>query len=91
MSEPILPTRIDDHYWIVAGDESRLWSSARGAYVAAADATYAAWRDAGGVATRIASEAELDAVARRGGARRARPQPAAAASAEVDDHLAHHR
>jgi hypothetical protein len=59
VSAPILPTRIDDHYWIVAGDDSRLWSSARGAYVAAADATYAAWRASGGVASRIASAAEL--------------------------------
>lgn len=62
MSETILPIRVDDHYWIVAGDESRLWSSARAAYVAAEDAAYAAWRASGAVATRIASEAELDAV-----------------------------
>ncbi len=48
-----------DHYWIVGGDETRAWSSASGDYVAAGDKAYAAWRDAGGETTRIASEAEL--------------------------------
>ena len=48
-----------DHYWIVGGDETRAWSSASGDYVAAGDKVYAAWRDAGGATTRIASEAEL--------------------------------
>ncbi|MCB1500453.1 MAG: hypothetical protein KDK07_11810 [Bauldia sp.] len=62
MSEAILPIRVDDHYWIVADDESRLWSSARAAYVAPDDAAYAAWQSSGAVATRIASEAELDVV-----------------------------
>ena len=47
MSEAILPIRVDDHYWIVADDESRLWSSARAAYVAPDDAAYAAWQSSG--------------------------------------------
>lgn len=43
-----------DWYWIVGGDESRLWSSAAGAWVDEMP-------DGAGV-TRIASEAELDEV-----------------------------
>ena len=46
-------------YWIVAGDESRVWSSKASAYVPADDATYQAWREAGGIPTRIGSEQEL--------------------------------
>lgn len=46
-------------YWIVAGDETLLWSSARKAYVPVADATYQAWRGTGGWPTRIDSEASL--------------------------------
>jgi hypothetical protein len=48
-----------DHYWLV-GD--RIWSSALPGYVAAEDAIYAAWVDAGSWPTRIASEEELDEV-----------------------------
>ncbi|CAL8972927.1 hypothetical protein RHODGE_RHODGE_01042 [Rhodoplanes serenus] len=48
-----------DHYWIVAGDETRVWSSARGDYVPTNDAPYTAWREAGGVATRISTEQDL--------------------------------
>jgi hypothetical protein len=50
------------HYWIVAGDDTQVWSSALPGYVAADNADYLAWRDAGGLPTRIASEEELDAV-----------------------------
>lgn len=48
MTKPFNPA---DWYWIVAGDESRFWSSAAGAYIAALI-------DDAGV-TRIASEDEL--------------------------------
>ncbi len=48
-----------DHYWIVGGDENRLWSSARAVYVAAEDAVLAGAVAAGLSPTRIASEAEL--------------------------------
>lgn len=48
-----------DHYWIVSGDETRVWSSARAAYVPADDAGYAAWREMGRVATRIATDQDL--------------------------------
>lgn len=46
-------------YWIVAGDETKLWSSAGMAYVAADDAGYEAWLSAGGHPTRIVNAAEL--------------------------------
>lgn len=52
----------DNWYWIVAGDETRVWSSAASAYVPADDVTYQAWREAGGIPTRIASEPELAGV-----------------------------
>lgn len=50
-----------DWFWIVAGDETRWWSSAAGAYVAA---PVRAFLDAGGLPTRIAGEAELADVLR---------------------------
>lgn len=46
-------------YWIVAGVETQLFSSASGNYVPASDATYQAWLAGGNVPTRIASEDEL--------------------------------
>lgn len=46
-------------YWIVGGDETRAYSSAAGDYVPSANATFTAWKAAGGVPTRIASEEEL--------------------------------
>lgn len=49
-------------YWLVGGDQSRVWSSAAAAYVPADDATYEAWLGAGNLPTRIASEAELQEV-----------------------------
>ncbi len=51
-----------NHYWIVAGDADRLWSSAAPGYVMADDASYLAWHASGGPPTRIASEEDLDAV-----------------------------
>mgnify|MGYP001580423970 CR=1 FL=1 len=49
----------DAHYWHVAGDALRAWSSAEVKYVAADSETTTAWLERGGVPTRIASEAEL--------------------------------
>lgn len=46
-------------YWIVAGEESQVYSSAKPGFVPATDAGYAAWLDDGGMATRIASLDEL--------------------------------
>jgi hypothetical protein len=51
-----------DWYWIVAGDESRVFSSKTGDYVQLGDAAYVAWLALGGVPTRIISEAELGEV-----------------------------
>lgn len=48
-----------DWYWIVAGDETRAFSSAARAYVNANNATFTAWKADGTLPTRIASEAEL--------------------------------
>lgn len=49
-------------YWIVNGSTTQVYSSAAGDYVPVANATYVAWLEAGGVATRIANEAELGEV-----------------------------
>jgi hypothetical protein len=49
-------------YWIVASDESRVFSSATGNYVPANDATFLAWKADGNTPTRIVSEAELGEV-----------------------------
>lgn len=56
-----------DHYWFIANDAARLWSSARSAYVEVNDATYLVWQATGGVASRIANEFELDQVLRANG------------------------
>ena len=49
----------NNHYWVVAGSASEVYSSAVNDYVPIADATYVAWLAKGNIATRIASEAEL--------------------------------
>lgn len=64
-----------DHYWIVAGDGTRLWSSAAGGYVDLADATYRDWCESGGLVTRIVSEAELDEVLVLAGQGQRAPHP----------------
>ncbi len=53
-----------DHYWIVVGDETRVFSSARRAYVPAGDAQYLSWLEISGWGgpERIPSEADLWAV-----------------------------
>jgi len=51
-----------DWYWIVAGDETKVFSSAIGEYVQPDNAAYVAWLGRGGVPTRIASEDELGEV-----------------------------
>lgn len=56
MTIPFTPS---NWYWIVNGNEAQVYSSAAGDYVAANNAAYQAWIASGGVATRIASEAEL--------------------------------
>lgn len=48
-----------DWYWIIAGDQDKVWSSAAAGYVDIDDAAYAAWLEAGGGPTPIGSLAEL--------------------------------
>lgn len=67
-------------YWIVAGDESRAFSSAAGNYVPANNAAFAAWKADGTVPTRIASEVELGEVLADA---RVRPADAAATVADA--------
>jgi hypothetical protein len=51
-----------DWYWVVGGDETKVYSSAAGDFVRADDATYVEWLSDGTAPTRIASEAELGEV-----------------------------
>lgn len=46
-------------YWIVAGDETQVFSSARAAYVSAKDSTYTDWLKDGNFVTKIDSENSL--------------------------------
>jgi hypothetical protein len=66
-------------YWIVAGDESRVFSSAAGNYVPANDAAFVAWQADGSMPTRIASESDLGEVLAD-----ARVRPADEAATVVD-------
>jgi len=70
-------------YWIVAGDESRVFSSAAGNFVPANDAAFTAWKADGTMPTRIASEAELGEVLAEA---RVRPQRAAVLDAYKGQH-----
>jgi hypothetical protein len=54
-----LPTTPGNHYWIVAGDETQVYSSARRTFVPVADGIYQAWLAASGLPTRTVSQAEL--------------------------------
>lgn len=56
---PVFPP---NWFWIVGGDEERAWSSEAGAFLPISDASFSAWRDAGGLPSRIASETELGEV-----------------------------
>lgn len=53
-----------DWYWVVGGDESRVFSSAVGDYIQPDAATYVAFLDDGNSPTRILNEAELGEVLR---------------------------
>ena len=56
------PFNIFDWYWIVAGDETRRYSSATGDYVPADDATFVAWAEDGTMPTIIDTEYNLGLV-----------------------------
>lgn len=51
-------------YWIVNGDETKVYSSATGDYVPVSDEAYQEWLADGTLPTRIANEAELSDVLR---------------------------
>jgi hypothetical protein len=51
-----------DWYWIVGGDLTKVYSSAAGDYVPVDAPAYVTFKDLGGVATPIASAAELGQV-----------------------------
>lgn len=59
MSDIDTPYTPADWYWFVGGDESRLYSSKAGDYVAPDAPAYAAWRAAGNLPTRILNIKEL--------------------------------
>ncbi len=46
-------------YWVVSGNSTLVWSSARLDYVPTTDSTYATWRAAGNRATNIGSATDL--------------------------------
>lgn len=54
-------------YWIVGGDETQVFASARGALVPVTDTAYTAWLAAGNAPTRIDSMASLVDVLRAAG------------------------
>lgn len=51
-----------DWYWIIGGDETKVFSSATGNFVQPDAAAYIAWQADGTTPTRIATEAELGEV-----------------------------
>ncbi len=53
-----------DHYWIVGGDKTAIYASARARFVQAEDVALQAWTARGGTITRIDSEKNLHAVLR---------------------------
>ena len=56
------PFNARNWYWIVAGDETKVYSSAAGDYVQSTHKTYQAWIASGNAPSRIASEDELGEV-----------------------------
>jgi hypothetical protein len=56
------PFDITNWYWIVAGDQTRVFASKSGDYVPVADATFVAWKADGTLPTAIDTEASLGAV-----------------------------
>lgn len=55
----MMPFQPDDWYWIVGGDQTRVWSSRSARYYAASNAGYKSWLAGGGIPTRIDSEESL--------------------------------
>lgn len=63
------PFIASDWYWSIPGDETRVYSSARGMYVPITDTTYLEWLNAGNTPTRIDSEESLGGVLAQHGMR----------------------
>ncbi|MCO6414827.1 hypothetical protein JYK14_01355 [Siccirubricoccus sp. KC 17139] len=57
-----IPYEPKSWFWVVGGDEEQVYSSAAAAYVPVSDPAYTAWLEAGGYASRIGTEAELEEV-----------------------------
>jgi len=53
---------VQNHYWIVGGSTTQIYSSAGADYVPVTDAVYEAWLASGGVPTQIDTESNLKAV-----------------------------
>lgn len=70
---PLKTYDLNNWYWIVGGDQTKVYSSALGDYVPAADAEYTAWLADNTAPTSIDNEANLGAVISDVGA----PKPAA--------------
>lgn len=58
----MIPYNPNKHYWIVAGDQSRVYSSETEDYVPSNNAAYQAWRSSGGLPTPIENESLLGEV-----------------------------
>lgn len=56
---------INNHYWIVGGNEARVWSSFLRGYVPSNFDAYTAWVADGGLPSRIISEGDLYAYINR--------------------------
>ena len=78
--KPYVPT---NWYWIVGGDETRVFSSAAGDYVPVSDPTYQSWAADGTQPTRIDTEVNLGEVLADGSAR---PSRAAVLDGYKDTH-----
>lgn len=68
---------INNWYWLVGADATKVYSSLAGDYVPVSDATHQAWRSDGTLPTKIDTEASLGAVLAPGYPSVARPVPAA--------------
>jgi len=53
---------VTNHYWLVNGDGTQVYSSKLARFVSVVDVEYIAWLTAGGIATKIVSTRELKEV-----------------------------
>ena len=60
LREHLMTMPAEDAYWFVAGDTTKVWSSARVAYVPTTDAAYQAWLAAGHTTIPVISEARAE-------------------------------